>query len=296
LPALFDLKLSRWRRVISGSLTALLALSVCPFSVVKAAAAEDFLPLFNGRDLQGWETWQGARVVPSMPIKLWGEWEDVVGLNKNAADVFTVVMVDSEPAIRISGEIWGALVSENSYSDYHLRLQFKWGDRKYAPREDKPRNSGLLYHSNGDHGAFWSYWMRSAEFEIMQGSTGMFAPVDKVTARIPTAWDFSLAIPWLRYASAESETGVGGMVFRVQASEDRERPAGEWNTLELYVLGDRALHIVNGVPVMSVRRLRQDAGEGDEPLTAGKIQLQSEGAEVFFRHIELQSITSIAGD
>ncbi len=55
------------------------------------------------------------------------------------------------------------------------------------------------------------------------------------------------------------------------------------------MLGDRAIHVVNGVPVMEVRDLKADG----QPLTHGAIQLQSEGAETFFRDIVLEPITSL---
>lgn len=275
-------------------LAALLLLTLACASPV--SGKEAFQSLFNGRDLLGWNTWLGARKVPWMPLRLWGEWKDVIGLNNDQRGVFSVVAEDGAPAIRVSGEIWGALVSERSYGDYHLRLQYKWGEDKFAPREDKPRNTGLLYHSTGAYGAFWSYWIRSAEFEIMEGSTGNFSPVDGIGAVIPAAWDFSLPIPWLRFAEDGSERDVRGLVFRVQASLDREKPTGQWNQIELYVLGDRAVHIVNGERVLTVRQLREQSGEGAAPLTAGRIQLQSEGAEVFFRNIELRNISSIPGE
>jgi hypothetical protein len=263
------------------------------FPVIAAPDGGAFSPLFNGRDLQGWDAWLGAREVPTLPIRLWGDWESVVGMNQDVQGVFSVVQEDGTPAIRVSGETWGALVSKQNYSNYHLRLQYKWGERKYPPRDNKPRNTGLLYHSTGANGAFWSYWMRSAEFEIMEGSTGNFTSVDGVGGTIATTWDFSLPAPWLRYLASGSETSVGGMVFRVQANADREKLAGQWNILELYVLGDQAVHLVNGASVLSVRQLRQPTEEGVVPLGHGKIQLQSEGAEVFFRNIELRKISSI---
>jgi hypothetical protein len=77
--------------------------------------------------------------------------------------------------------------------------------------------------------------------------------------------------------------------WNVEAYSDAEKPAGEWNTLDLYVLGDRAVHVVNGVPVMEVHDLKADG----RPLTHGAIQLQSEGAETFFRDIVLEPITTL---
>ena len=45
---------------------------------------------------------------------------------------------------------------------------------------------------------------------------------------------------------------------------------------------------------MTLFHSRQPGNDGkDLPLTKGKIQLQSEGAEVFYRDIEIRSITSL---
>jgi hypothetical protein len=51
---------------------------------------------------------------------------------------------------------------------------------------------------------------------------------------------------------------------------------------------------VNGKTVMTLFHSRQPGADGkDLPLTKGRIQLQSEGAEVFYRDIEIRSITRL---
>lgn len=66
-----------------------------------------------------------------------------------------------------------------------------------------------------------------------------------------------------------------------------ERPSGEWNTIELYCYGDRFLQVVNGVPVLEGRsRVRTPSGSA-EPLDAGRLELQAEGWEIFFRDVEI---------
>jgi hypothetical protein len=87
---------------------------------------------------------------------------------------------------------------------------------------------------------------------------------------------------WSRSVEFEIMTGSVGMVV----------PVGQWNTLDLYVVGDRAIHVVNGVPVMEVRGICEPEGGNGRcvPLTHGAIQLQSEGAETFSRSIRLEPI------
>ncbi|HYG19928.1 MAG TPA: DUF1080 domain-containing protein [Ohtaekwangia sp.] len=74
---------------------------------------------------------------------------------------------------------------------------------------------------------------------------------------------------------------------------DAEYTSGEWNTIDLYCYGDTAVHVVNGKTCMILYHSRQ-AEEGREiPLRRGRIQLQSEGAEIFYRNIRMESIGSI---
>lgn len=270
--------------------------TVAQHTAAQPSAAQSpgpFINLFNGRDLSGWHSWLGAREVPAMPVKLWGDWPPQIGLNEDPQGVFSVVQEDGAAAIRISGELWGALVSDQSHGNYHLQLQYKWGQKRYAPRADKPRNTGLLYHSTGDYGAFWSYWMRSAEFEIMEGRTGDFTSVDGVGGEVATVWDWDVSVPWQKYDPNGERTGVGGMIFRVAASADYEHASGQWNTLDLYALGDSASHYVNGQRVFSIDRLRDESQDAPVTLTSGRLQLQSEGAEVFFRAIRMRSIDAL---
>jgi len=59
---------------------------------------------------------------------------------------------------------------------------------------------------------------------------------------------------------------------------DLEKPVGEGNRQEVIAYGDTLTNIVNGVVVNKGYRVYP---------TAGKIQIQSEGAEIYFRRIEL---------
>ena len=44
---------------------------------------------------------------------------------------------------------YAGLVTKKEYENYHLSAQFKWGEKKWEPRLDARRNSGVLYHSVG---------------------------------------------------------------------------------------------------------------------------------------------------
>ena len=79
---------------------------------------------------------------------------------------------------------------------------------------------------------------------------------------------------------------TGLVSWFAQNATDQEKPVGDWNTLDLYVLGDRAIHVVNGVPVLeawNICNVEHIFGHC-EPLAHGRIQLQAEGSETLFRH------------
>ena len=86
---------------------------------------------------------------------------------------------------------------------------------------------------------------------------------------------------------------VVGTTRRVIKSPTVEKPNGQWNTIELYCLGQTSVHVVNGRTALVLTGLRQKSDAGETPLTRGRLQLQSEGSEVFYRNIELRPIRAI---
>jgi hypothetical protein len=76
-------------------------------------------------------------------------------------------------------------------------------------------------------------------------------------------------------------------------SVTNEKPHGEWNVVEVICLGDTSIHVINGtVNMVNVDSHLEENGK-IIPLTRGNIQLQSEGAEVFFRRMEIRNISAI---
>jgi hypothetical protein len=260
---------------------------------------ESWQPLFNGRDLAGWDTFLGkphqTTDVPGLARNADGTYADVVGLNRDPSDVFSVVQQDGAPAIRISGEIYGALITQTEHEHYHLRAQFRWGTTRWPPRPEQPRDTGCCYHSVGPLGASYGYWMRSFEFQIQEGDVGDFYSLAGAIVDVhATAVD--AANPNSDLAFAPAAPKVVGTTRRVIKAATVERPLGEWNTLDLYCLGQTSVHVVNGRTQVVLSGLRHTVGDGEVPLTRGKIQLQSEAAEVFFRGIAIRPIRTIPRD
>src|SRR6202047_4580847 len=82
-----------------------------------------WVPLFNGKDLAGWDTY----LAPPTDSNGHRISEQPIGLNNDPRHVFTVVTDSGEKVIRISGEGTGAVITQKDYSDYHLQLMFRWG-------------------------------------------------------------------------------------------------------------------------------------------------------------------------
>ncbi len=246
--------------------------------------------LFNGKNLKDWDAWLGY----ADPGQTYSKDHAAPIGPAGKPDIFSVKTVDGKPVLHVSGRTWGSLIRHGDYANYHLRLQYKFTGKSYAPRLDQPGNNGLLYHTHGQPGAVWGTWSRAVEFEIMTGSVGMVVPVGAglhVTSTV--ANDDSLIAPKLAYmAGAPENTVVGNSVnWNIANATAADKAEGEWNTLDLYVVGNHAVHVVNGVPVMEVWDICDpDASGACVPLTHGRIQLQSEGAETLFRDMTLEPI------
>ncbi|MEO9803600.1 MAG: DUF1080 domain-containing protein [Reichenbachiella sp.] len=218
-----------------------------------------------------------------------------IGLNPDGYDVFTVIEDNGEPVLKVSGEIYGCVFTKKDYANYHLRLKMKWGEKKWSPREDLLKDSGILYHSIGPLGAeHWRTWMLSQEFQIMEGHMGDYwnqaASAIDIRAFIPEYIMNPVADqsqPFLPLGMGEE---IQGFCLRNGNHED---PSGEWNTLELICFEGKSLHIVNGEVVMILKNSRYVIDGKSIPLTKGKIQLQSEAAEVYFKDIEIRTLDTM---
>ena len=274
--------------LVSGALVVALVCLLRPSPAAADEGAGAWRPLFNQKDLSGWDTWLGKQQ----------EGTEAVGLNKDPQQVFTVVEADGRPAIRISGQVFGALTSKEEFANYHLRLAFKWGTRKWPPREHEVRDSGLLYHCVGPQGAAGSYWMQSLEFQIEETDCGDFWSVAGVTVDVEGDYIAgSRTLPPIykkggkKFTIPSSEIQDTGP--RIVKAADWEKPHGQWNQLDLLTVGPTSVHVVNGHVVMVLTNPRRTVHGREEPLTGGKIQLQSEGAEVFYRDVLIRPLKQI---
>lgn len=218
-----------------------------------------------------------------------------IGLNKDGFNVFTMSEENGAPVLRVSGEYYGCVVSRQEFENYHLSLKVKWGDIKWHPRKHLLKDSGILYHSIGPHGAeSWRSWMLSQEFQVMQGHMGDFwsqanSAID-IRAYLPEYIMNPVADKSQNFLSMGKGEEIKGYCMR---SANHEKPHGEWNTLELICFENKSIHIVNGEVVMILQNSRYVKNGEKVPLQKGKIQLQSEAAEVFYKDIHIKNLNSL---
>jgi hypothetical protein len=261
------------------------ALLAASFATPASAQPADAIHLFNGKDLSSFYTWL---------------------VNDHHADpdkVFSVVdNVDGAPAIRISGQKFGGITTHEEYESYRLVVEFRWGMVTWNPRASRARDSGVLIHCQGADGntgkTFNGPWMRSIEAQIIEGGVGDFLMVQGYEAdgtRLSTEMTATHVLD--RDGEFVHDPRGTARVFRngerinwsgrdpdwtdrlgYRGAHEVEKPTGEWNQLEVVVTRDRITNILNGVVV----------NVGTAPsVTRGKIMIQSEGAELYVRRVDL---------
>ncbi|WP_034248676.1 3-keto-disaccharide hydrolase [Arenibacter algicola] len=237
-------------------------------SIVKNASIE----LFNGENLDGWYPFLQNR-----------------GRDNDPKKVFTV----QDGMIRISGEEWGCITTDKEYKDYRLITEFKWGMATHEPRLENARDCGILLHSQGEDGSKQGIWMTSIECQIIEGGTGDFIVVgdgsDKfqITCAVANKKQGSSFVfqPNGRLVTInENRINWFGRdpnwrdVIDFRGINDVEKSVGEWNLLECEVKDDEITIFLNGTLVNKATNVKP---------SRGRIQIQSEAAEIFFRRVEL---------
>ena len=208
---------------------------------IESTTQEKFQSIFNGKDFNGWYSF-------------------VDGYEKNA-DPLKVFQVEPDGIIHVSGEKFGYLCTNNVYQNFHIKLEFKWGEKKWAPRLHEKRDSGLLYLIPSD--SIDKIWPCGIEAQIQEGDVGDLWMISNATIVV------------------DGVRTTPGPFIRSVKKKDAERPHGEWNTLEAIIKDGHCQHIVNGVMV-------NEAYEAS--IQKGKLLIQSEGAEIYYRNIQLKKL------
>lgn len=263
------------RQFVAGAGAATMALA----SSAARAESSNWRPLFDGRTLNGWRFFQdgGGTVDTDGAVKIErGALHFLGGRNPGEAT----------PSGHIS--------TVESFANYHLRLEYKWGETRFVPRALQRRNSGLLYHMAA---ATDRLFPPCIEFQIEEGDVGDAIMVDTLALQglllggTPLWPNYFPGLP----QTYESPIRAGGLSrLWLRHSGVYERLEG-WNTLDLYAFEDQAAHLVNGRIVNSLFRIVQPGADGTAPpLTRGRIALEFEQAEVFFRNVMIRDLDEAA--
>jgi hypothetical protein len=231
---------------------------------------------FNGKDLSGFSTW----------------------LKKTAHDDPEHVFRVENGTIRCGDEDLGYLATRDAYRDFHLVIEYKWGRRD--PNDKFVRNSGVLLNAVGPDGSQKGLWMTSIECQLAQGCEGDLIVITGKTADgqpFPATVTSNTAVGEdgkTRWKAGGDPTRYSGKQFwwskhepffkeliDTRGKDDVASPLGEWTKVECVCAGDRITIKINGVTVNECF---------DVNPAAGKILLQSEGHEIYFRNLELRPL------
>lgn len=233
------------------------------------------IKLFNGKNLDGFYTW----------IQDTGY--------KDPRKVFTV----KDGMIHVSGDGFGGLITKDEYRDYHLVIEFKWGERTWKTRKDRARDSGILVHCYGPDGSRGP-WMPSIEAQIIEGGVGDILVLSGKDPKTGKEYTTSLTAEITKDRDGEKVWKKGGERVTLtsgrinwwgrdvdwadkkgfRGKDDVESKFGEWTRMDVIANGGHLLYKVNGKVV----------NEGfDAKPDQGKILLQTELAELFVRRYEL---------
>jgi hypothetical protein len=248
-------------------------LSGSPSAFAQKRSTSNWVSLFNGKDLTGWETY--LRPSEAAPDKT------PIGLNKDPHGVFKA----ENGMIHVSGQDWGGVFTKQSFSNYHLRFQVKFGKKKWPPREHVVADGGLLFHCSMPYDYGSTCWMRSVELQIQETDIGDYHNV-------------GAGIPMMQFSKSKDDADVVDQYDptapfqltnrRVFRSGNFESALDNWTTGELVARGADAVFIVNGFVVNRLFNLyRTDLYQ---QTTSGQLQFQSEGAEHYLKNIELRPI------
>jgi hypothetical protein len=223
----------------------------------------------------------------------WEAWEKDAG-RKVPSSVYEI----KDGVLHFTGEGRGYVATPDAWRDYHVTLEYKWGTRR-SDMSRFVRNSGVLLHGTGEHGNA-NPWMTSIEVQLAQGCEGDFIVIPGKTAdgkpypatitcntRLDTdkrtRWDpqgqktvYSGRQFWWSRHDPEYEE-----LLDTRGRWDVASKLGEWTKVECLCRGNRITVKMNGVTVNECY---------DAKPASGRILLQHEGYEVFFRNVTLEPL------
>ncbi len=137
---------------------------------IQSCKQDQWIGIYDGQSTLEFDHYLG---IPDSSIDLAGLKKDCLGNYieglglEDSLEVFSIANLDGENVISISGQVIGGLILSDILANYHLRLKFKWGDKKWDWMQGRPKDGGILYHQRlgyshelqiheGDVGSYWA--------------------------------------------------------------------------------------------------------------------------------------------
>jgi len=246
------------------------------FSIVACSSQpkekpEEWVSLFNGKDLDGWT------------VKITG-----YPAGENFGNTFRVedgllkVRYDAYDEFR---ERFGHIYTNRSYSHYKLRVEYRFvGDQVAGGPGWALRNSGAMLHAQAPETMHLDQDFPVSVEAQMLGGDGEH---ERTTGNVCTP-------------GTEIYINDSHYTDHCASSTSKTYHGDQWVTMDMIVLGDSIVHhVIEGDTVMTYTRLTVAGGNVTPkpdiafgPLKEGRISLQSESHPVDFRKIEIMDLSN----
>lgn len=260
-------------------------LSACAWLalVVPAAGDEGWTPLFNGRDLTGWYTFLQEHGKDHDPDRVITVEDGMIRLYQHAKDGEKVVM--------------GYISTDRDHGDYHFRVQYRWGEKKFEPRYKLKRDAGIYYHIQGDD----AVWPKALQYQVQQTDVGDLLALYgfQLDSWIDPKTRGEKETTFLDPDHGGQPSVLGGVGIGYQKRIPGEIEREGWNQIEIICRGDTTTHLLNGQVVNRGKNVRfVDPASPGSPraITRGRIALEIEAAELDFRNVEIRSLEKAGAD
>ncbi len=237
----------------------------------KSAVVEEWIPLFNGSNLNGWTPKihhheAGVNFGNTFRVE-----DDIIKVRYDQYGDFN--------------DQFGHLYFDQPFSHFHLVVEYRFtGSLQPGAPDYTLLNSGVMFHSQDPRTMPKEQnWPISVEMQFLAGlGDGNPRPTGNM-------------------CSPGTEIVYEGKQYENHClnSTSKTYEASEWVRAELVVLGDSLItHIINGDTVLQYSKPTMGGGvvngydtalwQPGKPLKSGYIALQSEGQPIDFRKVELR--------
>jgi hypothetical protein len=210
-------------RVVLASILA----AAIPAAPPAAGQDSGFVPLFNGRDLSGWEVPAGDN----------GHWKVVDGV------------IDYDAMSEATGE--KSLWTQKEYADFVLRLEWRIKETPFVnPNVPIIRHDGS--HKKGPDG-------KEIKLPVPDSDSGVYLRGSSKSQVNIWCWPTGSGEVYGYRMDPKLPAAVrAGVTPRANADKD----VGEWNAFEITMKGDRLTVVLNGVTVLDQAQLPEIPAKG----------------------------------